>query len=383
MARGDGGDMSTRSLLLPLGLAAIIGGAGGAAATVTLDGSPTATTTTVTQSAAADATPASATATTGLTAAQIYQRSKDAVAFITANVTQQTSSPFGAQQQSGTATGTGFVVSSDGLIVTNAHVIDGADSIKVKVGDRATVTASVVGVDTSTDIALLRIDTGGASLPTLALADSSGVQIGDAAFAIGNPYGLDRTLTTGVVSALHRSISAPDGYAISDVLQTDAALNPGNSGGPLLDATGRVIGVNSQIESSGSSASGTTGGNTGVGFAVPSNTVKRVVAQLKATGKATHPYLGVSTADTTSGVTGALVGSVTSGGPADHAGVQQGDVVTKLAGTAVRDAESLTSVLEGHRPGEQVALDVVRGGQTHTLQVTLGTRPARAVTALG
>ncbi|WP_354699155.1 hypothetical protein DSM112329_04863 [Paraconexibacter sp. AEG42_29] len=380
--------MSTRTLLLPLGLAAVIGGAGGAAATIGLDSPAPTTTTTVTQAATpvadtADTTPVANTSAVPLTATQVYQRSKDAVAFITATVTQQSSSPFGPQEQSGSATGTGFVISKDGLIVTNAHVIDGASAIRVKVGDRESAVARVVGVDTSTDIALIKVDTAGASLPTLQLGDSSAVQVGDGTFAIGNPYGLDRTLTTGVVSALHRSINAPDGYAISDVLQTDAALNPGNSGGPLLDTAGKVIGVNSQIESSGSSQTGATGGNTGVGFAVPSNTVKRVVQQLEATGKATHPYLGVSTEDTTSGVSGARVGAVSADGPAGSAGVQEGDVITQLAGTTVRDAESLTSVLEGHRPGEEVTANVLRDGQTRTVKITLGTRPERAVSSAG
>jgi putative serine protease PepD len=382
--------MSTpRSLLLPLGLAAVIGGAGGAALTVGVGSH--ATTTTVTQAAvpatadtasASGTSPVADTSAAPLTATQIYQRSKDAVAFITARVTQQSSSPFGGGE-SGTATGTGFAITKDGLIVTNAHVIDGATSIRVKVGDRSAVTAKVVGVDTSTDVALLKIDTGGTDLPTLAFADSSAVQIGDAAFAIGNPYGLDRTLTTGIVSALHRSIDAPDGYAISDVLQTDAALNPGNSGGPLLDTSGRVIGINSQIESSGSSATGATGGNTGVGFAVPANTVKRVVAQLEATGRATHPYLGVSSEDTTSGVAGARIGSVSADGPAGSAGVRAGDVITQLGGSPVRDAESLTSVLEGHEPGEKVTAQLLRDGQTRTVTITLGTRPARALTTVG
>ncbi|MCW3041157.1 MAG: Protease Do [Solirubrobacterales bacterium] len=384
-------DMTTRSLLLPLGLAAVIGGGGGAAAVIAVS-APASTTTTVTQAAAPVAASADTaggttavadTSSQALSATQIYQRSKDAVAFITATVSEPSSSPFGGGQAgTGTATGTGFAVSSDGLIVTNAHVIDGASSIRVKVGDRAATVARVVGVDTSTDVALLKIDTGGASLPTLAFGDSSAVQVGDGTFAIGNPYGLDRTLTTGVVSALHRSIQAPDGYAISDVLQTDAALNPGNSGGPLLDTAGKVIGINSQIESS-STASGGTGGNTGVGFAVPAATAKRVVAQLQATGRATHPYLGVATDDTTTGVAGAKVGSVSASGPSADAGLRPGDVITKLGDTPVTSAEALTSALEAHRPGEKVDVQVLRGGQTRTVNPTLGTRPARALTSAG
>ena len=195
-------------------------------------------------------------------------------------------------------------------------------------------------------------------------------------FAIGNPYGLDRTLTTGVVSALERSINAPNGFAISNVIQTDAALNPGNSGGPLLDAQGRVIGINSQIESSAQSANG-QGQNSGVGFAVPSNTVKRVVEQLEATGKATHAYLGVSLGDVP-GDGGATVGALTQGGPAADAGVQRGDVVTAVDGRPVQGSEDLTSAVDAKQPGDDLALTVRRSGDDRQITVTLGTRPASA-----
>lgn len=368
--------MTTRKLVLSLGAAALLGGAGGAVATTGLDAGST-TSTTITQAADAPSSSGAVadTATTqALSAQQIYRRSKNAVAYITAKVTEQTSSPFGPQTSSGTATGSGFVISSDGLIVTNAHVIDGASSISVKVGDGAATTAKVIGTDTSTDIALLKVDTAGKKLATLTLGDSDTVQVGDATFAIGNPYGLDRTLTTGVVSAKQRTITAPDGYSISNVLQTDAALNPGNSGGPLLDAQGDVIGVNSQIESS-SNDSGSPGGNTGVGFAVPSNTVKRVVQQLRDSGKATHAYLGASAGDATGSTNGAQIGSVTSGGPADDAGVQKGDVVTAIDATSVTSADELTAALDGHAAGDKVTLHVKRGSDSTSITVTLGTRP--------
>jgi putative serine protease PepD len=210
----------------------------------------------------------------GLTARQIYARTAPSVVAIQA--TSGPSSAFGGGG-GGQAGGSGFVVGSDGLIVTNEHVIDGAQAVSVSFGANLAESrrARVVATDTSDDLALLKIDTSGLALAPLPLADSTGLQVGDPTYAIGNPYGLDRTLTTGVVSALQRRISAPDNASIANVIQTDAALNPGNSGGPLLDAAGRVIGVNSQIATGSGSAQG---GSTGIGFAVPSNTVRAFVA---------------------------------------------------------------------------------------------------------
>jgi putative serine protease PepD len=198
------------------------------------------------------------------TAKQVYDDAKDAVAYISAASPQ------------GQGTGSGFVVSSDGLIVTNAHVVDGATQVAVKIGtDGEQLPAEIVGIDPSQDLALLDVDAD--DLPTLELGDSDGVEVGDATYAIGNPYGLDHTLTTGVVSALDRDLQAPDGATISGGIQTDAAINPGNSGGPLLDASGKVIGVNSQIATGGNPE----GGNVGIGFAIPSNTVASFVEQAR------------------------------------------------------------------------------------------------------
>ncbi|MFN8132268.1 MAG: trypsin-like peptidase domain-containing protein [Solirubrobacteraceae bacterium] len=206
-------------------------------------------------------------------ARRVYDRAKESVAYISA-ATQQ-----------GQSTGSGFVVSSDGLIVTNAHVVEGAGQVTVKVGTASgEQPATVVGTDASHDLALLKVDASG--LPALELADASKLSVGDPTYAIGNPYGLDHTLTTGVVSALHREIQSPDGSTISDVIQTDAAINPGNSGGPLLDGSGRVVGVNSQIVSGGGSGGG--GGNVGIGFAIPSNTVAESIGQLKS-GQGAQP----------------------------------------------------------------------------------------------
>jgi putative serine protease PepD len=202
-----------------------------------------------------------------LDARQIYDASKNAVTYIVADTPE------------GQATGSGFVVSKDGLIVTNEHVVDGASQVQVKVGTSDQVQdATIVGVDPSRDLALLKVDA--SDLPTLTLGDSSSVGVGDPTYAIGNPFGLDHTLTTGIVSALQRQLQAPDGAAIDGAIQTDAALNPGNSGGPLLDADGRVIGVNSQIQTG--SSNGAEGGNVGIGFAIPANTVKAFIAEAKA-----------------------------------------------------------------------------------------------------
>jgi putative serine protease PepD len=202
-----------------------------------------------------------------LDARQVYDASKNAVTYIVADTPE------------GQATGSGFVVSKDGLIVTNDHVVDGASQVQVKIGtSNQAQDATVIGADPSRDLALLKVDAG--NLPTLSLGDSSSVSVGDPTYAIGNPFGLDHTLTTGIVSALQRSLQAPDGAKISGAIQTDAALNPGNSGGPLLDADGKVIGVNSQIQTG--STNGAEGGNVGIGFAIPANTVKSFISEAKA-----------------------------------------------------------------------------------------------------
>jgi putative serine protease PepD len=252
--------MTPSSKLVAFGACVLIAGAGGAGvAAVVVDGhgSPA-----VTAAAPADAgTSSPVSATTPSTAKNVYNKAKDAVAYIS------------AQTDQGTATGSGFVVSSDGKIITNEHVVDGATSVTVKLGtDGKEQTAQVLGADASKDLALLKVDPGSTKLHALSFGDSSNLQVGDNVYAIGNPYGLDHTLTSGIVSALDRDIQAPSGATIPGAIQTDAALNPGNSGGALLDADGRVVGVNSQIASSGSSSG--TGGNVGIGFAIPSKLVQ-------------------------------------------------------------------------------------------------------------
>ncbi len=368
--------MRTPRMLAALAAAALAGGAGGAAVMAATGGSTTTVTTRVESPGtnAAAQQPVAATSTTVLTPRQVYDRAKDSVAFITSQITEQTGSFFGGEEQ-GTATGSGFVVSADGYVATNAHVVDGASRVTVKIGDGTTQTAKVVGVDDSTDVALLKVDTGGKALTPLTLGDSNAVNVGDPVYAIGNPFGLSRTLTTGVVSALQRQITSPTNWPISNVIQTDAALNPGNSGGPLFDADGRVIGINSQIESSGSDVGGESG-NVGIGFAVPIDTVKTVIAQLKATGHAKHAYLGVTTQDTESD-TGAKVVSVQSGGPAEKAGIRAGDTITSIAGTQVGDATRLGAAVDGEQVGDKIAVGLERDGNAKTVTVTLGNRPAQ------
>jgi len=363
--------MLLRRPVISLAAAALIGGGAGAVATDALHSESSAATSTA--SSAPTFTIAAAT-TKGLTPHQVYVQAKDSVAYITANITQQASGPFGQTEQ-GVATGSGFVVRSDGYIVTNDHVVDSASSVKVKIGDGKTLPARVVGTDPSTDLAVLKVDQTG--LKPLTLGDSDAAEVGDPVDAIGNPFGLDRTLTTGVVSALQREISSPNGFSIDNVIQTDAAINPGNSGGPLFNAAGQVIGVNSQIETGGSSSGGESG-NVGIGFAIPSNTVKAVVDQLIATGKVSHAYLGVSSTDASS--SGAKVATVTAGGPAADAGVRPGDVITSMGGTAVSNSSALSSLVDEHKPGDTVSFTVDRNGRQTTLQVKLGERPATTQT---
>jgi putative serine protease PepD len=275
--------------------------------------------------------------------------------------------------KSGGGQGTGFLVNSDGTIVTNAHVVGTSSSVQVQFGeDGRSITGRVLGADESSDLAVVKIDASAArGVKPLELADASTVEVGDLVVAIGNPFGLDRTVTSGVVSATGRSIEAPNGFSISDAIQTDAAINPGNSGGPLLDADGRVIGVNSQIATSGAG-----GGNVGVGFAVPSTLISQIVPTLSSGGTVQRAYLGVSTGDATSG--GAVVGDVTQGGPAADAGIRSGDTLVKVDGTTIGSADDVSAAIADRKPGDRVAVRVRRGGSDVDLQVTLGSRPAQS-----
>src|SRR3954462_10059928 len=356
------------------------------------------TTTTVVQQAPIAATKAASDDSSGqFTPREIYKRDAPGVAYIRATVVQRTQSPFDLfpTEQQGEATGSGFVIDKSGNILTNAHVVDGAVKVTVQFSDDKTVDAKIVGKDTSTDLALLKVDPDGLALSPLKLGSADDVQVGDPAVAIGNPFGLSRTLTTGVISAKQRRIEAPNGFAIDNVLQTDAPINPGNSGGPLIDAAGRVIGINSQIETGGSGR-----GNVGIGFAVPIDTAQKVLPQLKKSGRVERAWLGVSSLTIDGSLRGldlaakqgALVQSVQKNSPADKAGVKGGDISAQLSngtpvqiggdvvvaveGKAVRTSDDLANAVVGKKPGDKVTLKIVCGGKRDDVKVTLGKRPA-------
>jgi putative serine protease PepD len=273
------------------------------------------------------------------------------------------------------AAGTAFVIDADGVLVTNAHVVGNARDVTVRFGkDGKRIDAHVTGRDTGSDLAALKIDPkdAGGRLTALPLADSDRVVVGQLAVAIGNPFRLPETVTAGVVSAVGRQIDAPNGFSIPDAIQTDAAINPGNSGGPLLDQDGRVIGVNSQIETGGAGR-----GNVGVGFAIPANTVRAVARDLEAGRRVSHPYLGVATAERANG-DGALVRTVVPNGPASAAGLRTGDVITRIGATTVRAPGDVSAAVLARHAGDRVAVTVRRDGQTRTLQVRLGEQPRQA-----
>jgi putative serine protease PepD len=273
--------------------------------------------------------------------------------------------------------GTGFLIDRKGTLVTNAHVVGTASRVVVKFGpDGRSIDGEVKGSDASSDLAVVTIDPGSAprNAKPLQFADSRQIRVGDTAIAIGNPFGLDRTATEGIVSGIGRSITAPNGFSIDEVIQTDAPINPGNSGGPLLDETGRVMGINSQIATAG----GTSQGNVGIGFAVPSNTVREVVPRLERGDHIARPYLGVETTDPTdpNAPAGAEVSSVVPGGPADSAGLNPGDVITEIGGEAVQGSSDVSRIVSAKQPGDHVDIRVDRSGQDVTLGVTLQNRPA-------
>ncbi|MDQ3631731.1 MAG: trypsin-like peptidase domain-containing protein [Actinomycetota bacterium] len=272
----------------------------------------------------------------------------------------------------GVATGSGFVVDADGTIVTNAHVVGDSKDVTVRFDeDDEPIKAAVLGTDPSTDIAVLKIDpeAAGGRIQPLVLAKAGDANVGDTALAIGNPFGLERTATAGIISATGRQIEAPNGFPIAGAIQTDAPINPGNSGGPLLDGKGRVLGVNSQILTGGAQ------GNVGIGFAVPSTTLADVLPELKAGRRISRPFLGVSTAERPSGA-GALVAEVVRGGPGDDAGLRARDVVVQIGKTEIKRPEDVAAAIEGRKPGDRIELTVTRGGARRTLDARLGTRPS-------
>ena len=364
--------------LVAVGAVALLGGG--------LDGS---TTTVVTETAAPTRTQAAPSAVGAMSVNEIYERAASGVV----QINSQSGNVSGADQQ---ALGSGFVVDKNGHIVTNYHVVQGANAIRVGFSNRDTVEAKLVGSDPSTDIAVLRVNVDANALTPLPLGDSDRVRVGDPVVAIGNPFGLDRTATAGIISALQRLITSPDPrFSIDHVIQTDAPINKGNSGGPLLDAQGEVIGVNTQIETGGVST-----GNVGIGFAVPAKTVKNVLGQILSTGHVEHPYLGITGKPITPDVyeayrlpveEGVLVESVAKDSGAAKAGVMAGDtevvvsgdtyilggdVIVAADGKKVSSIEELRDAIASHEPGDKIKLQLYRDGDRTSVTVTLGRRPA-------
>jgi S1-C subfamily serine protease len=303
----------------------------------------------------------------GIDASTIYKQDAPGVAFVqSSGIT--TNTPFGGEHE--TATGSGFVLDRRGDILTNAHVVDGAQSVTVRFGDGSPVPAQVVGRDNSKDLAVLRVHPSGVTLHPLPLGDSARLGVGDPVVAIGNPFGFDRTITNGIVSALQRQITAPDGFTIDQVVQTDAAINPGNSGGPLINARGQVIGINSQIATGGNGDA-----NVGIGFAIPIQTAKQELGKLETGGTVQHAFLGVQV---TAGKGRALVRSAELGSPAAKAGLRRGDVIVSLAGKRIAGPDALVGAIGAREPGQTVSLVYLRDGARRTAQVELAAQPSQA-----
>jgi putative serine protease PepD len=344
--------------IVPVGAALALGGGAGAGIYATATGGSSNSTSTVVASV-----PAQPAAVTTTNLIQLYKNDAPGVVDITVT---GTSGGFGGG--SSQAEGSGFVIDKNGDVITNAHVVADASSIKVRFQNGKTAKATLVGTDNSTDIAVIKVDADASLLHPLTLGSSADVQVGQEVAAIGSPFGLPGSLTSGIISAVNRTIEAPNHYSIAGALQTDAAINHGNSGGPLLDASGDVIGVNAQIESD-------SGGNDGVGFAIPIDAAKSVANTLVSGGKVQHAYLGVKVGDTVTG-DGAQVTSVLNGTPADKAGLKAGDVITAVDGKAVSNANDLTTNLAARKPADKVTFSVTRNSKTMKLTVTLGTRPS-------
>jgi len=321
--------------------------------------------------------------TKGLTPEQVYRRDASGVVQVTATVAQ------------GDALGSGFVIDKVGHIITNYHVVQGATKVQVAFSGQDQLVATIVGTDPSTDIAVLKVDAHARALTPLALGNSDAVVVGDPVYAIGNPFGFTRTLTTGVVSALQRQIEAPNTLTIDHAIQTDAAINHGNSGGPLIDAAGRVVGVTSQI------STGSTGqqGSVGIGFAVPINTVRNAAAQLIKTGQVAHAFLGINTLEVTARIarmfklptqTGLIVQTVQPQSGAKQAGIKGGqtpvvvdglsyaiggDIIVGIDGRKVLTYEDLRDAVTQKRPGDKVQLEIYRQGSERKVTVELGQAP--------
>jgi S1-C subfamily serine protease len=367
---------------MAVGAVALLGGLDeGGGTTVVTEAAPTTQTTETAPAQSDDA----------LTINEIYERAAPGVVQVTSVV--RTTDTFSSGVPAGL--GSGFVVDKAGHIVTNYHVVRGSDRLTVSFSNRDTVDAEIVGIDPSTDLALLEVETSSSALTPLTLGDSDQVEVGDRVVAIGNPFGLDRTATAGIVSAVQRFITAPNQFTIDHVIQTDAPINQGNSGGPLLNDRGEVIGVNTQIKTGDYST-----GSVGIGFAVPSKTVKDVVAQILRNGRVEHAWLGIRGHPVTEELAdtfnlpvdeGVLVESVTAGSGAAKAGLEAGetevvvagetyvlggDIIVSANGKKISEVEEIRDVIAAHEPGQKVKLGIFRDETKSSVTVTLGRQPS-------
>ncbi len=378
--------MKTLKRILPL-----IGGAvaGGVIALVIANGSSTThsvTTTTVVQPSGASALPTSFSNGRSQTIGQTYKSVGPGVVDIKTSSSQNTGGIFGfGQQQQTQGEGAGVVFDKKGDILTDEHVVSGASKVIVTFTDGSTAPATIVGSDTGADLAVIRVQNVPASkLHPLPFGDSSAAQVGDAVIAIGSPFGEPNTVTSGIVSAVGRTIQAPNRFTIPNAIQTDAPINPGNSGGPLINAAGQVIGLNDQIETNNTNGQG-EGSSSGIGFATPSNNDVRIAKEIISTGQAHNAYVGVSLDPSVSG--GAAIAKsagsngeppVATGGPAAKAGLQPGDLITAVNGTHVGSLNQFVATIATYAPGTTVTLTVDRGGSTKSVKLTLGSQPANA-----
>jgi putative serine protease PepD len=358
-------------------LVPIIGGAiaGGAIALVVASGSSsthTVTTTVAQPQSQTSTVPTSLSANKGLTINQIYRAASPGVVDITVTEQQQSGGlGFGGSggQQQASGEGAGVVYDTKGNILTDEHVVSGATSVKVHFQNGQTANAKVIGTDSSTDVAVIHVDAPASQLHPIQFADSSQAKVGDPVVAIGSPFSLPETTTSGIVSAVGRSITAPNNFTITGAIQTDAAINPGNSGGPLLDANGHVLGLNDQIQTN-------SGSNAGVGFAIPSNTVARIANDIISGNPVKHSYVGVELNGNS--MNGAQITSVQPNSPGQSAGLQAGDVITSVNGKTIHDTQGFIDTVDNYAPGQTITITVKRSGQTHNIHLKLGSRPQSA-----
>jgi putative serine protease PepD len=368
--------MRTTHRLALITLASALIGAGALAAILFATGAVHGRTTATTQAAAEPVTAGPAVGSESLHPTALYADTAPGVVDIIGRGTATVQSPSGPTTEHSTSTGAGVVLDRQGHILTADHVVQGSLSVSVKFANGTTRSVRVTGRDPATDLAVLSVNPSGLTLHPIALGDSAGLQVGDPVSAIGDPFGYPRSMSVGIVSGLDRTIAGLNGFSIAHAVQTDAAIDPGNSGGPLLNAAGQVIGVVDQIATGGSGADSSTG----VGFAVPSNIAKAELSDLERGSTPTHAYLGVGTAPAVDvdGGAGVIVESVQSASPAAKAGVRVGDIVETVDGKALRGVNDLIAAVSTGRPGQTLTLGVQRGARRMTLRVVLAAQPRTA-----